>query len=315
METHLVFSDSTQGNDSYGSGGVWEIDDGWDVFGSDGEKIGDVHDVQSHYIVVSKGFFFPSEKYIPVSAISNVENDRVYLNVGKNEIDSMGWDQVPAMDTTSYTDVDTTTYTDTTPATMTTGTTSSVGTTDMVDDDDVRVQLAEEQLRVQTHQVQRGIVRVRKGVVTEEQTINVPVREEQVHIERHAVDGTYTGQVPANAFQETEIEIPIRGEEVDVTKQAFIREEVEIDKDVVEHTERVTDTVRREEVYIEGADQGLTGTTGTTGTTGYTTTETTGTTGTRGVSGSGDSTPGGIIDRVEDALGMDDNNQQTRRNR
>lgn len=292
-------------------GGVWEIDDGWDVFGSDGEKVGDVHDVQSHYVVVSKGFFFPSEKYIPVSAISNVENDRVYLNVSKNEIDSMGWDTEPAVDTT-FTTTDTTTYTDT--ANYATTDTTPRSTTS-VEDDDVRVQLSEERLRAQTHQVQRGIVRVRKDVVAEEQTINVPVREEQVHIERHAVT---SGTVPGNAFQETEIEIPIRGEEVDITKEAFVREEVEIDKEVIERNQRVSDTVRREEVYIEGADQGLTGTTGstsTTGTTGYTTTETTGMNRTSGVAGDSDSTPGGVIDRVEDALGMDDNDQTRRRSR
>ncbi|MDP9350240.1 MAG: DUF2382 domain-containing protein, partial [Chloroflexota bacterium] len=42
-----------------------------------------------------------------------------------------------------------------------------------------------------------------------------------------------------------------REEEVEVRKEVRVAEELEIDKTVVQDTERVTDTVRREEVHID----------------------------------------------------------------
>lgn len=269
-----------------GSGGpagdVWEIDNGWDVFSSDGDKLGDVQEVQPHYLTVSKGFFFPSEKYVPVSAITSVDGERVYVNASKSEIDNLGWDTIPQDTTTTYSDTTYTdrdaTYTDTMDTTRGVGTADVTGTTGYgrgtVDNDDVEVTLSEEELAVNTRQVERGRVIVRKGVRSEQQTVNVPIREEEVHVNRRTVDGDFGGNVPTDAFQETQIEVPLRGEEVDVTKQARVREVVEIDKDVVQRTEQVTDTVRREEVFIEGDDvlDGETGTArgqrGTSGTTG-----------------------------------------------
>jgi len=300
MERALVTNDMNGGGSP--QGGVWEIDHGWDVFSSDGDKIGDVEEVHPHYLTVSKGFFFPSEKYVPVSSITSVDGERVYVNATKSEIDNLGWDAIPD-DTATYTD---TTYTDTmdtsrgmdidtTRDVETTGTTG-FARTDVSDRDEIEVPLVEEELSVSKHSVERGRVIVRKGVRTEQQTVNVPIREEEVHVERRIVDGDYvTGEVPANAFQETEIEIPLRGEEVDVTKQARVREVVEIDKDVVERQERVTDTVRREEVFIEGAD-GFEGQTGL-DRRGMDTTNTSGVTDTAGAD------PGeGVLGRLEDRI-------------
>jgi uncharacterized protein (TIGR02271 family) len=238
-----------------GQGVVWEIDNGWDVYGADGDKIGDVHDVQPHYITVSKGFFFPTERYIPVSAIANVEHDRVYLGVTKSEIESRGWDVVPDDDG----------YGSTSTGTGFTERTSSreyadAGLTDRtMRDEHLRVPVAEERLEVEKQQVERGSVRVHKDVVEEQQTVDVPLREEEIRVERHAARGEFgSGDVPADAFEETTYEIPIRGEEVDVSKRAVVREEIDISKDVRERTEHVSDTVRREEVHIDGTDTDVT---------------------------------------------------------
>ena len=35
------------------------------------------------YIVVEKGFFFPTDYYIPMSAVASYDNDRVYLTSGQ----------------------------------------------------------------------------------------------------------------------------------------------------------------------------------------------------------------------------------------
>jgi len=293
----LVTNESGYNDTNYGAGQVWEIDHGYDVFAADGEKVGDVQEVHPHYLVVSKGFFFPTERYVPVSAITDVRDERVYVSATKDQIDSQGWDSIPA-DTTM-----TETYTDTT----TTFDRDRVGTADtMVGerftdtttvDDDIRIPVVEEQLSVGKHEVRRGIVRVHKDVVTEQQSVNVPLREETVHVERHAVSGEYAGDVPANAFEEVDIEIPLRGEEAEVTKRAVVREEVEIDKDVVERNQQVTETVRREEVFVEGADD-LSSTTRRTDMTGST-----GTTGMTGTTDTAGADPGeGTLGRLEDNL-------------
>jgi len=296
----LVTSESGYNDTNYGGGDIWEIDHGYDVFAADGEKVGDVQEVHPHYLVVSKGFFFPTERYVPVSAITDVRDERVYVNVTKDQIDSQGWDSVPADTTTTETTYTDTSYTDRDRVGVA-DTMVGERVTDTVDDD-ITIPVVEEQLSVGTHEVRRGIVRVRKEVVSEQQSVNVPLREETVHVERHAVTGQYTGDVPANAFEELEIEIPLRGEEADVTKRAVVREEVEIDKDVVERNQQVTETVRREEVFVEGADNELG--TRTTDTTGFT--ETTGRTGMSGSTGATDTAgadPGeGALGRFEDKL-------------
>jgi len=72
---------------------MWDIPTGVDVIGADGDKVGKVIGVDASYIVVEKGWFFPSDYYIPVQAVNTVEGDKVYLNVTKDEALNQGWDQ------------------------------------------------------------------------------------------------------------------------------------------------------------------------------------------------------------------------------
>jgi uncharacterized protein (TIGR02271 family) len=113
--------------------------------------------------------------------------------------------------------------------------------------------VVEEELQAEKRLARQGRVRVHTDVVEEEQTLNVPVREEDVHVQRRPVDETYgEGDVPADAFQEETIDIPVYGEEVDVSKQAVVREVVDINKTARQRTQRVSDTVRRQDVRVEG---------------------------------------------------------------
>src|SRR4051812_7296988 len=112
----------TTGN--YPPDGTWEIDTGWDVVTSDGEKLGGVDEVHPHYLVVGKGFIFHSERYVPVAMITDVADDKVYINATKAEADSQNWDTIP--ETADTTSIGTTDYTDRTDLTNTTGTTDRV---------------------------------------------------------------------------------------------------------------------------------------------------------------------------------------------
>jgi len=71
----------------------WQIPEGTDVVGADGGKVGKVVAAEVSYIVVEKGFFFPSDYYIPTRAINNFDGDKVYLSVTKDEALNQGWDQ------------------------------------------------------------------------------------------------------------------------------------------------------------------------------------------------------------------------------
>jgi uncharacterized protein (TIGR02271 family) len=110
------------------------------------------------------------------------------------------------------------------------------------------IELREEELRAEKERVQAGEVRVRKEVVSEERTIEVPVTREEVVIERRPAAGsTASGRID----DEEEIRIPLMEEEVRVEKTPVVREEVTLRKQQVQDTERVSDTVRREEARIE----------------------------------------------------------------
>lgn len=85
----------------------WTIPEGTDVVGADGHKVGKVVASQDAFIVVEKGFFFPSDYYIPTTAIANFDGDTVYLNVTKDDALHQDWAQQPqgwqqAPDETAY---------------------------------------------------------------------------------------------------------------------------------------------------------------------------------------------------------------------
>src|SRR6476660_9914887 len=66
---------------------------GMDVYASDGDKVGTVREATEQSITVEKGFFFPKDYIIPISAVEGVdEHDRVYLLVTKDEALNERWD-------------------------------------------------------------------------------------------------------------------------------------------------------------------------------------------------------------------------------
>ncbi|MDP9359507.1 MAG: DUF2171 domain-containing protein, partial [Chloroflexota bacterium] len=70
----------------------WTFAEGTDVVGADGEKVGTVVAVHQNYVVVEKGFFFPTDYYIPISAIANADGNTITLNVTKDAALDQGWD-------------------------------------------------------------------------------------------------------------------------------------------------------------------------------------------------------------------------------
>ena len=234
-----------------------DITTGSDVLGSDGEKVGTVAAVYPGYIVVEKGFFFPTDYYVPMSAVASADDNQVYLNVAKDAALGSGWDAQPVdLETTSY---DTTTSTDTMDvgtgyAASDVGAGYGIGTaqtaSSVTSDEEIRIPVMEEELTATVRSQEAGAVRVEKDVVTEQRTLNVPVTEEQVRVERRVVDRPVSA-ADAGAFEDVVIDVPLTTETVDVQKQARVAEEIVLSKEAVERTEQVTDTVRREEVFVD----------------------------------------------------------------
>ena len=75
----------------------WTIEVGADVIGTCGHKVGEVVAVRSDVVVVEKGFFMPTDFYIPKSAIQRNNDHGLYLNVTKNEALHRGWDIDPQL--------------------------------------------------------------------------------------------------------------------------------------------------------------------------------------------------------------------------
>jgi len=126
--------------------------------------------------------------------------------------------------------------------------TGTEGVQETATEGEQRVRLREEQLRAQKQPVETGEARLRKDVVSEQQSMDVPVTHEEVYVERRPGSGQPTDQPLGEG--ET-YRVPVRDEQVSVDKQAVEREEVSMGKRPVEETKRVSDTVRREEARVE----------------------------------------------------------------
>lgn len=116
--------------------------------------------------------------------------------------------------------------------------------------DDDTIQLKEEKLDVNTHDVTTGEVDIHKHVVNDTETVEVPVKREEIVIERKPVTDQSSQGTDENLEDDT-ITIPIKEEQVDVSKHTVIREEVGIHKEEHEDVEKVTEDVSREELDID----------------------------------------------------------------
>jgi uncharacterized protein (TIGR02271 family) len=204
-----------------------QVLEGMDVLDTDGEKIGKCGETLGDYFNVDAGFLGMTEYYVPFSAITNITDDQIFLNVRKTELESKGWHERPT-------------------STRTTATTSMAGEHTSND----RLQLREEELQARKTSVQTGEVTLGKEVVEEQRTMEVPVTREEVYVERRAVERREAGAPIADRETET-IRVPVTEERVEVEKKPVVYEEVGIGKRVTQETETVSDTVRREELRVD----------------------------------------------------------------
>src|SRR5215218_4312642 len=114
---------------------------------------------------------------------------------------------------------------------------------------------SEEELRVGTETRERGRVRLRKYVTTEEVTQTVPVQREEVRLEREPVtDANLDAATSGPDISEAEHEVVLREERPVVDKEVVPRERVRLDTDTVTEERQVGEEVRKEQIEVDEGD-------------------------------------------------------------
>lgn len=126
--------------------------------------------------------------------------------------------------------------------------------------DDESVRLYEERLIADKQRVKTGEVTMGKRVETETASVEVPIERERVVIERVAVDSAATVS-PDVAFNQEVARVEVYEETADVRKEAFVREEVTLRKEVEQQMVDAQETLRREELDIRTEGQPVVDTT------------------------------------------------------
>jgi uncharacterized protein (TIGR02271 family) len=131
----------------------------------------------------------------------------------------------------------------------------SVGTDTSGPTTDDAMTRSEERLNVGTRTEESGRARLRKYVVTEQQSVNVPVTREEVRVEREPITDENRGDaVSGPDISEQQHEVTLHEERPVVETEAVPVERVKLSKQQVTDEETVTGDVRKEHIDTEGVE-------------------------------------------------------------
>jgi len=115
---------------------------------------------------------------------------------------------------------------------------------------------SEEQLNVGTERVEAGRARLRKYVVTEQQSVSVPVSREEVTVEREPITDANRGDaLDGPAISEEEHEVVLHAERPVVQTEAVPVERVRLGTETVTEDQNVSAEVRKEQIEVEDGTQ------------------------------------------------------------
>ena len=120
--------------------------------------------------------------------------------------------------------------------------------------DEETIKLRKERLSVNKDSVNKGEVVVEKYAESEIEEFDVPVNMDNVTVERRPVEGeplfeTYN-QTEDGEDDLNVIRIPITKERIRIIKEQVVTEEIIVRKEIIEKTEHVSGTVRREDIRV-----------------------------------------------------------------
>ena len=247
------------------------------VYGSDGDKIGEVGQVylddetgRPEWATVRTGLFGTKESFVPLAQSSQTDDgltvpydkstvkDAPRVDADQGHLSQSEEAELYRHYGLEYSE----SQSDTGYADTTTGTSGGVDVdrsaghdTSGPDTDDAMTR-SEEQLKVGTQSREAGRARLRKHVVTEQQTVNVPVTREEVRIEREPITEGNVGQATSGAdISVEEHEVVLHEERPVVEKETVPVERVRLGTEKVTEQESVTETVRKEEIDTDGVDE------------------------------------------------------------
>lgn len=230
------------------SGAGGQVMVGAPVVTMDGEQLGSVKEVRGRYFKVDVPM--APDYWLALDNISSGSGGQVVVAFAKDRLGDyqLGEPDEVDTDTARMTEYRATDYQATAPSTANAEQAATHQHQHAQTEQERTVRLHEERLQAQKQAVETGEVGIRKEVVAEQQTIDVPVTREEVVIERRPASGRATGE---EIGEGEEIRIPVREEQVTVQKTPVATEEVSVGKRAVQDTQRVTETVRREEARLE----------------------------------------------------------------
>ncbi len=72
---------------------------GDEVHSSDDHKMGKVLGIDKRFLIVQRGLIGKKQYFIPMSAVNDCNNGKVYLNMTKEQADPANWDAPPVAET------------------------------------------------------------------------------------------------------------------------------------------------------------------------------------------------------------------------
>jgi uncharacterized protein (TIGR02271 family) len=124
---------------------------------------------------------------------------------------------------------------------------------EMSDRDHQSLKLYEERLVANKKRQKTGEVSIGKRVETETQNVAVPVEKEQVVIERKTPENAGQPVSPGEAdFRDRQVaRMDVYDEKPEIQKEAVLREEVNVKKEVERDTVNASEQIRREELDVD----------------------------------------------------------------
>ncbi|TKV56415.1 DUF2382 domain-containing protein [Nakamurella flava] len=252
-----------------------------------GDKIGSIGQVylddatgQPDWVTVNTGLFGHKEKFVPLAGASSTGDDVVLpfdKDVVKDAPDIADADHLDedeermlydyygqhgalgrsGSETSVSSGQETDRRTDSA-GLVGTGTTGGPGHDVSGPSTDDAMTRSEEHLQVGTERVEAGRARLRKYVVTEQETVTVPVTREEVRVEREPITDANGGGRAATAVvgTEEEHEVVLTEERPVVTTEAVPVERVRLDTETVTEQQTVTGDVRKEEIAVDDPTTG-----------------------------------------------------------
>jgi len=245
-----------------------------DLYDSNGDKVGSIADIyldqdtrQPEWALVKTGMFGSKDSFVPLAGAKKTQQG---LSVGFSKDDIKGAPRTDASGELSqeeeaelyrhygldYSDAPSDSGLPTGGAPAPTGGKAQKGSKDTSGPDtDTALTRSEERLNVSKVRKPSELVRLRKTIETEDVSTTVPVQKETVRVEREAITDANRGQAMSGAdLSSEEVEMTLTEEQVTVDKEVVPVERIRLDKDVVTEEQQVTDTVRKERIEVEGAE-------------------------------------------------------------